>query len=62
MEEPNKDKKEPSEIKTSDVSPVKRKEQRCIICGATGWCSCGYGPEHGYGSGRYDPNNFGDEP
>jgi len=46
VEEP---KKEPSEVKPSEGSAVKKPERRCPICGSTRWCRCGYGPEHNFG-------------
>jgi hypothetical protein len=31
-------------------APKVPKERKCWICGAVGWCKCGYGPEHSHGS------------
>jgi hypothetical protein len=31
------------------LAPRPRRRPRCPICGKSDWCSCGYGPEHGYG-------------
>jgi hypothetical protein len=39
-------------LTAQQVEADRRRRIRCPICGASSWCSCGYGPEHNHGDGE----------